>query len=207
MVPVEIFAEWLRRQGATVLQTPSTYWYESVPRVYQAFPYHWLIDPDKQEVASMFAKGALAIRYSTPMDSQVGAPSYHVVYEQSEYDIATLTSKARNHVKKGLSVAAVEPISFDRLASEGWELRWDTLVRQGRQRAGNERWWKKLSSGCCRTASLRGLGSDRGKGSWWLVCWRRDDDYFSILYATEPHGLHAVRRQQCAHARDHFRRA
>ncbi len=182
MVPAEIFAEWLRRQGATVLQTPSTYWYESVPLVYQAFPFHWLIDPDKQEIASMFSKGALAIRYSTPMDSQVGAPSYHVVYEQTEYDMATLTSKARNHVKKGLSVATVEPISFDRLAKEGWELRWDTLVRQGRQRAENEHWWKKLCLAAAGLPRFEAWGAiAEGKLVAALLAFAYDD-YFSILY-------------------------
>ncbi len=183
MVPAEIFAEWLRRQGLTVLQTPSTYWCESVHRVYQAFPYHWLIDPDKQEIASMFAKGALAIRYSTPMDSQVGAPSYHVVYEQSEYDMATLSSKARGDVRKGLSVATVQPISFQRLANEGWELRWNTLVRQGRQRAESEHWWKRLclsAAGLPRFEAWGAITTD-GKLVAALLAFAYDD-YFSILY-------------------------
>ena len=183
MVPADVFAEWLRRQGATVLRTPSSYWYESVRRVYQAFPYHWLIDPDKREISDLFAGGALAIRYSTPIDNHIGTPSYHVVYEQSEYDIAALSSKARGHVRKGLSIAKVEPISFERLANEGWELRWDTLVRQGRQRAESEHWWKRLclsAAGLPRFEAWGAIAAD-GKLAAALLAFAYDD-YFSILY-------------------------
>ena len=41
----EIFAEWLRRQGMQVHRTDSTFWCEASSRAYQAFPYHWVIQP------------------------------------------------------------------------------------------------------------------------------------------------------------------
>ncbi|GAI76210.1 unnamed protein product, partial [marine sediment metagenome] len=42
------------------------YWYDVGPRVYQAFPYHWIIDPVKDELSQIFRKGkAIALRYST----------------------------------------------------------------------------------------------------------------------------------------------
>jgi hypothetical protein len=76
----EVFAEWLRRQGHRVIRTPSSYWYEAVPRVYQAFPYHWLITPRDEELYQMLGENhAVGLRYSTPLDSHLGAVSYHSV--------------------------------------------------------------------------------------------------------------------------------
>ena len=46
----EIFAEWKRRQGYQVLQTASSYWFNQGPRVFQAFPYHWVIEPTEKDV-------------------------------------------------------------------------------------------------------------------------------------------------------------
>ncbi len=66
----DIFAEWFRRQGYRVLRTPSSYWYEASSRVYQAFPYHWLIEPPEQELRGLLVKNnAIAVRYSAPLTS------------------------------------------------------------------------------------------------------------------------------------------
>ncbi len=178
----EVFAEWLQRQGMKVLRTPSSYWYETVPHVYQAFPYHWQISPDKAELDNMFSTGTLALRYSTPLESPLGAVSYHVVYEQSTYDIRALRSNARGHVRKGLSIATVEPISFEKLGNEGWELRRDTLIRQGREQAESESWWKNL---CLTAKGLPGFEAwgalVQGKLVAALLAFDYED-YFSILY-------------------------
>jgi hypothetical protein len=182
MNPAEVFAEWLRRQGIAVLQTPSSYWYESVPHVYQAFPYHWLIAPDERELSGMFDKGAIAVRYSTASDAPGGAPSYHVVYEQREHDIASLSSKARGHVRKGLSIAHVQPISFQRLATEGWELRRDTLIRQRRQNAEQESWWKLLCLSAVGLPGFEAWGAIAGGKLVASLLAFAYDDYFSILY-------------------------
>lgn len=182
MTPPEVFAEWLQRQGMQVLKTPSSYWYETVPRVYQAFPYHLLISPDEEELSGMFARGVLALRYSTPVESPRGAVSYHVVYEQDGYDIRSLPSNARGHVRKGLSMAVVEPISLEMLASEGWELRRDTLIRQGREQAESESWWKNL---CLSAEGLPGFEAWGAHAQGRLVAALLAFDYgdtFSILY-------------------------
>ena len=77
----DIFAEWLRRQGHRVARTESSYWYDQGPRVYQAFPYHWLISPDDLEITELIRQhGALALRYSTPVRSEEGAISYHTYW-------------------------------------------------------------------------------------------------------------------------------
>lgn len=46
----EVLAEWFRRRGIRVRKTDSSYWYEHTARVFQAFPFHWVIDPPTDEV-------------------------------------------------------------------------------------------------------------------------------------------------------------
>lgn len=179
----ENFAEWFRRQGHKVVQTPSSYWFEAGPRVFQAFPYHWVISPGEEELGEfMHEQKALALRYSTPQTAPVGSLSYHVMLENTQYLLEDLPKKARHDVKKGLSLASIERIPLSRLAAEGWGLRRDTLIRQGRQNAETEMDWRKL---CLSAENLDGFEAwgavIQGKlaaSLLALLC----DDHFCILY-------------------------
>lgn len=140
----ELFTEWLRRQGYRTLRTASSFWYEASPHVYQAFPYHWLIQPSEDELNSLFRDGrALALRYSAPVGAAQGKLSYHVICEGG-YGLESLSRQARQNTKRGLKYADVQTIPFERLAQDGWLLRQDTLARQGRTGAENEMWWRRL---------------------------------------------------------------
>jgi hypothetical protein len=151
----DIFAEWLRRQGYRVVRTSSSHWYEAGPRVYQAFPYHREIDPPEEELLELLcAHRAIALRYSTPLLASQGKISYHVVYEGSSFDLATLPRQARQNTCKGLNYAQIEPIPLARLASEGWALRLESLARQGRTHAESEAWWRRV---CLSAQDLPGF--------------------------------------------------
>jgi hypothetical protein len=151
----EIFAEWLRRQGYRVIRTASSFWYEASSRVYQAIPYHWLITPTEEELDQFLKKEqAIALRYSTPITASKGQASYHVVLNERTYDLNILPKKARYDVRKGLSYANIEPISFPRLAEEGWASRIETLARQGRSGAESQQWWERL---CLSAEGLPGF--------------------------------------------------
>jgi len=152
----ETFAEWVRRQGHRVVRTASSYWYDAGPRVYQAFPYHWLIQPSARELRELLiSKGAAALRYSTPFDAPDGKVSYHVVLEPSTpYTLETLRAQARNGVRRGLSCCQVERIPFERLAEEGWVLQQDTLDRQGRRRSMSQADWQRI---CLAAKDLPGF--------------------------------------------------
>lgn len=129
----DIFAEWLKRQGYTIFKTKSSYWYNQAPRTFQAFPYHWLIEPEDEELSDFLKKQkGIGLRYSSPLSAKQGKISYHAVYEKSKYDYDDLGKWARKNVRRGLSNCIVEPISFERLAEDGYELQIDTLNRQGR---------------------------------------------------------------------------
>jgi hypothetical protein len=151
----EVFAEWLRRRGYRVIRTPSSYWYEASSRVYQAFPYHWVIEPPEEELLGLLRENkAIALRYSTPVTASQGKVSYHVVCEGPSYELASLPRQARQNIRKGLGYASIEPIPLSRLATEGWSLRLETLERQGRAGAESQAWWRRL---CLSAEDLPGF--------------------------------------------------
>jgi hypothetical protein len=141
----ENFAEWQRRQGHTIISTESSYWCLAGPKIYQAFPYHALITPTPQEILHFFKESkAIAARYSSPINQSDGQLSYHVVYDQDKYEFYDLPKKARHDVTRGLQYASYESISITRLATEGWSLREDTLIRQGRKNAETKSLWETI---------------------------------------------------------------
>ena len=179
----ERFATWIRRQDRHVYRTVSSYWYDAGPRVLQAFPYHWLITPSRSELdALMWKHGIIALRYSTPLGSQRGAVSYHVVLRRP-YELEMLKSQARNGVKSGLAHFHIEQISFERLATEGWALQQDTLVRQDRVRSMSQQEWERL----CRAAidvpgfEAWAATSEGELAGAVIIC--RIDDLFNVPYA------------------------
>ena len=129
----DVFSEWLRRQGHNILRSPSSYWHSQGPRIYQAFPYHWIITPSMDELESLRrSSGIIGLRYSTPIESSLGRVSYHAVFDGQSYSMDNLGKWAKKNVRRGLRNCTVEPIPFNVLADEGWNLQTDTLARQGR---------------------------------------------------------------------------
>ena len=59
--------------------------------------------------------------------------SYHAVYEGNDYNIERVGKWARKNVRRGLKNCSVEPVPFERIAEEGWELQLSTLKRQLRR--------------------------------------------------------------------------
>ena len=151
----EVFAEWMRRQGRKVVRTASSYWHDQGPRIYQAFPYHWVIEPDAEEITRLlYSARAVGVRYSTPMTAPTGMMSYHVVLEGGDYSLDRLPKKARYDVRRAARQGRVEQISMVRLADEGWQLRAETLQRQGRSAAESPHWWRRL---CLAAVDLAGI--------------------------------------------------
>jgi hypothetical protein len=179
----EIFAEWMRRQGHHVYCTDSSYWYDAGPRVLQAFPYHWLITPDHKEVHDLMMKhGIVGLRYSAPLTFPKGMASYHIVLHMP-YELTGLRSQARNGIRRGQEQFQIQQITFERLATEGWTLQYDTLVRQDRLRSMKQSEWMKL----CRSADgLPGFEAwaaifDGQLAGAVIIC--RIDDVFDVPYA------------------------
>lgn len=179
----EVFAEWFRRQGRQVIRTESSFWFDQGPRVYQAFPYHWVISPSPQELSRLLLRNwIVGIRYSTPLTAPEGSISYHCVCQRDKFDLIDLPRRARGAVRKGLRNLEVRPISFDCLADEGWKLRVDTMKRQGRPHDERQAWWRRL---CLAASDLPGFEAwgaiCRGKLAAVLLAVTCDDCY-TLLY-------------------------
>ncbi len=177
------FAEWYRRQGHTVLRSESSYWSNAGPRVYQAFPFGWLIQPSPQELRSLMLKhGIFSLRYSSPLEADSGKVSYHVTL-CNPYNLDLLRSQARNAVKRGLAKCIVEQVPFERIAGEGWSLQRDTLDRQNRIGSMSEAEWQKI---CLSAVGLEGFEAwsaivDGELAAGVIIC--RVDDTFYVPYA------------------------
>jgi hypothetical protein len=151
----EVFAEWFRRQGHKVLQTESSYWVNFGPGVYQAFPYHYLINPSDKEIADLFKiTKVIGLRYSTPLESNQGCTSYHVILNQKNYDIGFLSQQTRKNIRRGLKNCRIDRIPLSRLAEEGELLIRDTTVRQNRKPNSREKNWNRI---CAAAYDLPGF--------------------------------------------------
>lgn len=154
---------WLRRQGYRVITTESGSWYNAAPGIFQAFPYHPVISPSDEEIRLVLRQGrAAGLRYSTAVQSPFGKISYHAVYAKPVYGLEQVSRQTRQNIRKGLEYATYEPVSFNRLADEGWLLRAETIARQGRPKAETQAWWRKL---CLSAEGLPGFeawGAFRG---------------------------------------------
>lgn len=173
----ETYAEWLRRQGQQVLRTCSSYWHNGGMRVYQAFPYHWLIEPSQAELSEIFSRHrAVAVRYAMPLCCSSGTPSYSIVFEGGRYDLESLGHRTRKNVRRGLKNCTVEPISFQRLVNEGWELRRDTLDRQRRRLSFTFESWRTRYLAASDFAGFQAWGAYVGNRlAAYLITFRMDD--------------------------------
>jgi hypothetical protein len=179
----DIMAEWFRRQGYTVVRTESSYWYDAGLRVFQAFPYHWLIEPTEKELDRLFFdKAALALRFSTQLNASQGKISYHVVCRDPGFALSSLPRQARQNVQRGLAYARIEKIPIQQLATEGWRLRQDTLERQGRSRAENREWWHRMCMSAEGLPGFESLAAVRGDELVAAFLAFKCDDWYILPY-------------------------
>ncbi len=179
MTDIHQFIKWNRLHGHKILKTESSYWVSAGMGTYQAIPYHESISPSETELEDLFRKHkATAIRYSTPLSAKEGMLSYHVVYEGKDYPPKKIPHKA----KKGLSLTVVEQIPLARMATEGWELRRDTLARQGRTGAETKEWWEKLCLSGENIAGVEAWGATVDGKLAAALLGMQCDDCFSIFF-------------------------
>jgi hypothetical protein len=142
-------AEWFQRQKYNVIHTKSSFWLEVQPHIVQSFPYHWLINPEHDEMDALWHNyNIYGARYSSPLASTSGKLSYHVVFplDSENFTLEGVRKKPRYDIRKGLKNFEIGPISFDRLKRDGWQVRKETLNRQNRSGAESKQWWEKMCS-------------------------------------------------------------
>ncbi|NWJ42563.1 MAG: GNAT family N-acetyltransferase [Geothrix sp.] len=179
----DIFAEWLRRQGHRVVRTRSSYWFDSGPRVFQAFPYHWVIRPTEDELRDFFfEENAIGLRYSTDLEADEGACSYHIVFERLAYGIQDVDASIRAKVRRGLEACQVGPIPLERYASEGWPLERDTRSRQQRHSRHRRPHWDRMVRAAADLDGFEAWGAEVGGRLAASLLFVRIDDCIDMLY-------------------------
>jgi len=149
------FAEWLRRQDYRVIRTKSSWWYQPNKYVWQAFPYHWIIEPEEDELMGLLKDTkSFGLRYSTSLKSKYGKLSYHAVYDSPDYGLSTLTHNNRHNVNRGLKRSQVKKTTFEELSGPGYALQIRTLRRQGRKLNVEKTKWEIM---CLAAGELEGF--------------------------------------------------
>lgn len=181
----EIYAQWMQKLGNRVVSTVSSLWLCEGSRVYQAFPYHQLINPGEDELRGLLKKEkAIALRYSSPPESLPGVPSHHIVYRGNDFDFDALGHRTRKNVRKGLRSCQVQTIDPGIVLRDGWDIHMETIARQGRvPRLGRSMWRKRLSL----AAELPGFefwGATVGKTlvAWMLIFQMNECSYILDQY-------------------------
>jgi len=184
----EIFAEWLRRQGYHVIRTESSYWFNQGPRVYQAFPYHWVISPSRGEIEDLLHRNRmLGVRYSAPVEHGEGAPSYHIVCDDRKYCLHSVRRSSRTTVRQGLEKCTSGRISIEQYAEEGWAIQRDTEERQGRGISRDRESWRTMALSAAGLEGFEAWGAfveGRLAATAFLIQY---DDCVNVLYQQSLH--------------------
>lgn len=179
----EVFAEWLRRLGHRVVHTESSYWFDQGPRVFQSFPYHWVLQPSEEELREFLREQrAIGLRYSTPLDAAEGSCSYHIVYERPTYGLGDVEPSIRSKVRRGLEACRVGPITLERYAHEGWELERDTLARQHRHSRRGHGDWRRMVEAAAGLPGFEVWGAEVGDRLGAALMFVRIDGCINLLY-------------------------
>jgi Acetyltransferase (GNAT) domain len=126
-VSAETMAGFLERLGHRIVQTPSAYWYD-YRRFFLNFPHDRLIDPVADELAALFRRFPIGVRYFAP-PLGAGAASYALVCRGRDYDLNRLSANTRSKIRRGLSRGKVERVEARYVRAAGRAVNEDTLRR------------------------------------------------------------------------------
>jgi hypothetical protein len=101
----------------------------------------------------------MVIRYPVALEDS-GYPSYRVICRNKDYDLPSLSSKARNQTRRGLENCTISRVEFDFLAREGFDLFTSTLVRQGRKIPKDlKNYWTTYCTNAAKTQGFDAWGA------------------------------------------------
>lgn len=139
---VEGYAKFLTGMGHKVRKHGGVYWFNAHPHIYMSFPFDHLLSPDAIDLKVILESDGWAARF--PCDLAEGRASYRIIADQPDYDLMSLSGKARNQTRRGLENCEVRPVDFQELLTHGMPLNRETLERQGRSiPATFESHWKQ----------------------------------------------------------------
>jgi hypothetical protein len=175
------FAHFFERQGYHVVESGSCWWYNRHPFVYTSLPFHRLVVPSRSELAHVFAR-RLAALVRFPRPGGAGADSGIWLCSDPTYDLHSLQQKARNRVRRALESCTVERVDHAFLATHGYALFEDTLLRQGRDPAQiSEKEWRRYCEVADETAGTEAWGAFVGGRLASFLSSALVEDHFSFL--------------------------
>lgn len=115
----QTFAAWVRSQGRAVYRGGGMDWYVYAGALVPLtlFPVFPLLSP-REERALLRESGALALRYTPPVSPETETPFWYVICPH--YVFGDLSAKMRNQVRRGRARCAVERLTAEALAEEGF---------------------------------------------------------------------------------------
>jgi len=133
-------ASFLASIGHRIRSVGGAYWYDAFPYIYSPLPYELEIEPSQVNWGELYEGKCLGARCASV--APWGRPSFRLIVDSPNYNLDSLTSKARNQTRRGLEYCNVRPLEFTDLAESGLQLQRDTLRRQGRRIPANlaEKW-------------------------------------------------------------------
>lgn len=138
----EGYKKFLEDMGHRVVCSSGVYWFNVHPHVYTCFPFNAVLNPKDIKLQEILGSDGWFVRYSCPIET--GRPSFRVICDEKNYDLETLTGKARNQTRRGLENCEVRQLDFKEIAVHGMKLNRETMIRQGREIPPDfEASWKK----------------------------------------------------------------
>jgi hypothetical protein len=125
-------ANWFRERGTRVIQHQGRYWKETVPGFYQSV--HWMAQLSAQEATSptLLSWGFQTTLCEADAKAANGSMPLHLLPNIEDYDLHSLSSNRRNHVRKfRKKVKVMELISPSVLQKHGYQVVVSALTRSG----------------------------------------------------------------------------
>jgi hypothetical protein len=129
--PLKDYYRFVSAQGLRIVEDESCYWVEKKKHFWESAPSHRRVRLSPATARKLFARGAIAIRYTCP-DTE-GSQTYEYLWDDPEYGLPSLHKDARRNVRKNMSTCVFAPIGFDRLIQEGRAINENVYARQNRR--------------------------------------------------------------------------
>lgn len=154
------YARFLHLNGHRVRRGPSGFWYAESPGLGLAIPLDRVRDPTRRELWTVAIRlGAPILRYTT----STGSSTVRLVgCDRVDYDLSSLSGKARNQTRRGLERSTVLKVSWERLRRDGMDINRDTWMRQGRHFRFDQHYWQRLCKSGARVAAANAWGACLG---------------------------------------------
>lgn len=154
----EGYARFLRQMGHKVRKAEGLFWFDVMPRVYMSFPFQHLVEPRGLDWKSILGSDGWIARF--PCEVEFGRKSYRIIADQKDYDLQSLSGKARNQTRRGLENCQVRPTEFEELEGSGIAINRDTLERQGRIiPKGFDDYWRRYFKEASRSEGAHAWGA------------------------------------------------